>query len=60
MKVMHLLQSNRFSGAENVVCQIISMCKDENIEFVYCSQNGQIKEALDERKIKYRLFNIRN
>ena len=55
MKVMHLLQSNRFSGAENVVCQIISMCKDENIEFVYCSQNGQIKEALDERKIKYNL-----
>ena len=55
MKVMHLLQSNRFSGAENVVCQIISMCKDENIEFVYCSQNGQIKEALDVRKIKYNL-----
>lgn len=57
MKVMHLLQSNKFSGAENVVCQIISMFKsDENIEFVYCSQEGPIKEALLERSIKFNLM----
>lgn len=50
MKVLHLLQSNRFSGAENVVCQIISMLRDQ-IDFVYCSQDGQIREALKERNV---------
>lgn len=54
MKVLHLLQSNRFSGAENVVCQIIGMFKDEaDIEMVYCSSDGQIREALEERNIKF-------
>lgn len=54
---MHLLQSSKFSGAENVVCQIISMFRsNENIEFVYCSQDGQIKEALLERNIRFNLM----
>lgn len=54
MKILHLLQSNRFSGAENVVCQIIGMMKNEpNIEMIYCSSDGQIREALKERNIKF-------
>lgn len=54
MKVLHLLQSNRFSGAENVVCQIIGMMKNEpDMEMVYCSSDGQIREALKERNIKF-------
>ena len=54
MKVLHLLQSNRFSGAENVVCQIIGMMKNEpDIEMVYCSSDGQIREALAERNIRF-------
>ena len=54
MKVLHVLQSNRFSGAENVVCQIIAMFGDmPEIEMVYCSQDGQIREALTERNIKF-------
>lgn len=54
MKVLHLLQSDRFSGAENVVCQIISMFReDKDIEMFYCSQDGQIREALKERNIKF-------
>lgn len=54
MKVLHLLQSNQFSGAENVVCQIISMMKNEpDMEMVYCSRDGQIAEALDERNIPF-------
>lgn len=54
MKVLHLLTSNRFSGAENVVCQIIGMMKTEpNMEMVYCSSDGQIREVLDERDIQF-------
>lgn len=54
MKVLHLLQSNRFSGAENVVCQIISMMKEEpGIQIAYCSRDGQIREALKDRNIEY-------
>ncbi|HII4480857.1 glycosyltransferase [Clostridium perfringens] len=56
MKVMHLLQSSRFSGAENVVCQIISMYKESDIEFIYCSREGQIKEALEERGVRHNLM----
>lgn len=54
MKVLHLLQSNQFSGAENVVCQIIGMFKDnESVEMAYCSQDGPIKDALSERNITF-------
>ncbi|MBQ2715048.1 MAG: glycosyltransferase [Clostridia bacterium] len=54
MKVLHVLQSNRFSGAENVVCQIIKMMQDEpGMEFVYASRDGQIREALKERGIAF-------
>ena len=54
MKVLHVLQSNRFSGAENVVCQIIKMMQDESdVEFVYASRDGQIREALEDRGIAF-------
>lgn len=54
MKVLHLLQSNHFSGAENVVSQIIGVFKgDADIEMVYCSRDGQIREALAERRIPF-------
>lgn len=53
MKVLHMLQSNRFSGAENVVCQIISMCKSYGVEFAYSSRDGQIREALKDRNIEF-------
>lgn len=54
MKILHLLQSHRFSGAENVACQIIEMFRDrEDIEFVYSSRDGQIRESLAERGIAF-------
>ena len=54
IKVLHLLQSNRFSGAENVVSQIIGVFQgDADIEMVYCSRDGQIREALTERGIHF-------
>lgn len=54
MKVMHLLATDSFSGAENVVCQIIDMYKNnENIDMIYCSPNGKIKDKLVEKNIKF-------
>lgn len=53
IKILHLLQSDRFSGAENVVCQIISMMENDDVEMAYCSRDGQIREALSERNIKF-------
>ena len=47
MKVLHILASNRFSGAENVVCQIVDMFKGE-IEMAYCSPDGDIRNSLKE------------
>lgn len=54
MKIMHLLTSQRFSGAENVVCQIICALKKESqIENVYCSPMGPIKDTLENKGIQY-------
>lgn len=54
IRILHLLQSNHFSGAENVVCQIIGMFKnDTDIEMAYCSQEGQIRDVLQERDILF-------
>lgn len=54
MKILYLLQSTRFSGAENVVCQIISMLKNKTeFEMIYCSPDGQIRESLNERNIPF-------
>ena len=51
MKILHLLSSSRFSGAENVVCQIIAMLPE--LETVYCSPDGPIREALAERGVVF-------
>ncbi|SFI33486.1 Glycosyltransferase involved in cell wall bisynthesis [Pseudobutyrivibrio sp. OR37] len=54
MKVLHILSSHIYSGAENVVCQIISMFKDEpDIEMGYCSPDGTVRKALEERDINF-------
>ncbi len=54
MKILHLLESNSFSGAENVACQIITMKRNEpDLEMVYSSCDGQIRSALLERNITF-------
>ena len=54
MKVLHILTSHIFSGAENVVCQIVSMVKDNpEIEMAYCSPDGTVRAALEERDINF-------
>lgn len=50
-KVLHLLPSNSFSGAENVVCTIIE--NNTKYDMYYCSPKGPIEEVLKERNIKY-------
>lgn len=53
-KVLHLLLSNKFSGAEKVACEIIQGFKnDKNIEMIYCSPNGEIEKILGDRNIKF-------
>ncbi|BCB40344.1 hypothetical protein BCJMU51_5260 [Bacillus cereus] len=54
IKVLHLLQSGHFSGAENVACKIIESFKnDESFEMAYCSKDGQISDILKKRDISY-------
>lgn len=54
-KVLHVLQSNRFSGAENVVLFIISNLNQE-YDFLYASAEGQIEDILKDKSINYKLF----
>jgi glycosyltransferase involved in cell wall biosynthesis len=54
MKIMHLLCSSHFSGAENVVCQIIDLFSgDDRIEMIYCSPNGPIEDYLKRNGIAF-------
>ena len=54
MKVLHILNTDRYSGAENVACQIIEMFADTpDVEMVYCSRDGQIRETLSMKNIKF-------
>lgn len=56
IRVLHVLNTNSFSGAENVAIQIINLCKHENIESIYCSPQGKIKDALEKNCINYCLI----
>ena len=52
MRVIHVLNSNKYSGAENVV---INMIKELNSEMdcFYVSPEGQIEEILEKEKVNY-------
>lgn len=53
-KILHLLRSDRFSGAENVVCQIMTAFSDrEDLSMVYCSPDGPIRESLKDKGISF-------
>lgn len=51
-RVLHLLASNKYSGAENVACTIISNLSDD-FDMVYCSPRGPIEEMTKKRGVKY-------
>lgn len=53
-KILHLLAMNSFSGAENVVCQLIGMfSENEEVEMIYCCPDGPIRNTLKERGVIY-------
>lgn len=53
-RIIHMLCSNSYSGAENVVCQIVNTFKgNERYEFVYASPDGPIRDALKERDVNF-------
>ena len=55
IKVLHILCSNQYSGAENVICQIIGLFNnDPDFDFVYSSPDGPIRETLDDKNIKFK------
>lgn len=51
-KIMHVLCTNSFSGAENVAVSIINTFKAE-MDFVYVSPDGPIREVLEENDIPF-------
>ena len=53
MKVMHVLNSRIYSGAEKVVCQIIKSFRDD-VEMVYCSPDSEIvRQMLAEQNVTF-------
>lgn len=53
-RVVHLMSTHAFSGAENVACQIINAFKnDEDYEMIYVSEIKENKQNLDDRNINY-------
>lgn len=55
MKILHIANTDRFSGAENVICQIINMFKmiHPEIDMAYVSPDGPIKDSLKERQVRF-------
>ena len=54
MKVLHLLSTNKFSGAENVACQIIKLFdKDKEVSMAYCSPQGEIANTLLDKGVDF-------
>lgn len=61
-KVLHVLSSNKFSGAENVAIFIIKNTAPV-YKCMYCSVEGEIKKTLKESDINYKLikeFNLKD
>lgn len=52
MKVMHILNTGAYSGAENVVISIITHTRND-VESIYVSPKGTIESVLNENGIRY-------
>lgn len=52
MRILHVLQSNKLNGAENVVADICMMFKND-YEMAYCSPDGPIRQSLSDRNVNF-------
>lgn len=52
LKVLHVLNTGKYSGAEKVVINICNSLNDR-IDFIYTSPDGPIREILEENQICY-------
>lgn len=52
MKILHILCTDRLSGAERVHLDILSKLKDEN-EVVYASPDGPVREAVESAGVRF-------
>ena len=50
LRVLHVLKSSIYSGAENVAITIIKQLNNR-FEFIYVATDGPIREKLEEEKI---------
>ncbi len=54
MKVLHVLNSRVYSGAEKVVSQIIHSFEETDVRMVYCSpESDMVREMLARQNIRY-------
>ena len=61
IRIMHLISTNVYSGAENVACQIINMFKEDgNVDMVYVAPVGKNAEILKEKNIKHIVLPVFN
>ena len=51
-RIAHIINSNIYSGLENVVCTIMHQLQDE-FEMIYVTQDGPIIKVLEEKGIPY-------
>ena len=62
MKILFVLSSNKFSGAENVVCQIAHFLQQQ-AQFYYCSPFGDIETSLLDKNVVFKgvkKLNVKN
>ncbi|MBQ7669723.1 MAG: glycosyltransferase [Clostridia bacterium] len=52
MKILHILSTDRLSGAENVHLDILRTLKDEN-EVIYASPDGPVREAVESAGVRF-------
>ena len=56
MNILHLVHSDKFSGLENVVIQIMRYFQNTDYQMTYCTFNGPIVDVLEEYKLPYVTF----
>lgn len=56
MNILHLVHSDKFSGLENVVIQIMKYFQNTDYHMTYCTFDGPIVDVLEEYRLPYVTF----